>query len=242
MTAATLGFLLSVAAALATMLGWALAATRRSWPPAVFGAVLLLAAAGMIFISSTELLPSALQSGASMLTAGLWLGAGAAFVLIVHLLSHYLSASPQKPVGSVSTKVAFSGRLQRTGWIVAVSIAVHNIPEGGAPLGATLYSVQAGVVTAIAVGLHNIPEGLAVAAPVLAGGSGRRRAFWLTALATAGEILGAVIALIFADSITGAGVGILLAFVAGVMITLSLVELLPTGIRLLRPSREPQLQ
>jgi ZIP family zinc transporter len=84
--------------------------------------------------------------------------------------------------------------------------------------------------------LHNIPEGIAVSAPVLASGGSRTRAFWYTAIATGGEILGAVIAVAFAETLTDSRSAALLALVAGIMITLSVVELGPAGVGLMRQS------
>jgi ZIP family zinc transporter len=125
-------------------------------------------------------------------------------------------------------------RLSRSATLIAVAIGLHNIPEGAGTVAAALLSVQGGIVTAMAVGLHNILEGIAVAAPVIASGGSRARAFWYTSLATGGEILGAVIALAFAEALTQTRVAALLALVAGLMITLSVVEIAPSGLALLR--------
>lgn len=220
MSNTTVAFLLAVAAASATMIGWALAASRRTWPPMVFAWALILAGAAMILLSSFELIPSALESDLTSVTVFTFVAIGAALVVVLQWLADRLqhSATP----------------LQRTGLIAAVAIGLHNIPEGAAPVGSTLMTVQTGVLVAIAIGLHNIPEGLAVAAPVMAGGGSRVKAFYFTLIATGGEILGAVIAVLFAESLTPTRTGSLLALVAGIMITLSVIELLPAGIRMLR--------
>ena len=230
MSTSNLAFLLACAAASATFLGWALAASRRTWPPAVFGWTMLLAAAAMVAISSINLLPSAVESGLRLWGVAALAFGGAALVGGLRLIADRLDSGPS------------GGSLQRTAFVAAVAIGLHNIPEGAAPVGSTFLTVQAGVVVALAIGLHNIPEGIAVSAPVLAGGGSRARAFAFTAVATGGEILGAVIALTFADLLTPARIGGLLAFVAGVMITLSVVELIPAGIRLLRGTEQPQAE
>lgn len=213
-------FALALVAALATMLGWALAASRRRWSPRVFGFALLLAGIAMIAVSLLDLVPTALRHGLSPLPAGLWMGAGAVVVVGLHVIADRMELG--------------GSELSRSALLVAVAIGLHNVPEGAAPVAAALLSWQAGIVTAIAVGLHNIPEGLAVAVPALAGGASRTRAFWLTAVATGGEIAGAALALAFAGMLSGDRTAALLAFVAGVMVTLSLVELLPSSRRLLR--------
>ena len=212
-------FALALVAALATMLGWALAASRRRWSPRVFGFALLLAGIAMIAVSLLDLVPTALRHGLSPLPAGCGWGRSG---------RGGRPACDRRPDGTRRL------RLSRSALLVAVAIGLHNVPEGAAPVAAALLSWQAGIVTAIAVGLHNIPEGLAVAVPALAGGASRTRAFWLTAVATGGEIAGAALALAFAGMLSGDRTAALLAFVAGVMVTLSLVELLPSSRRLLR--------
>ncbi len=213
-------FGLATAAALATMIGWALAASRRTWPPKVFGWAILLAAVAMLLISSLELLPSALQSGLNPAVAGAWALLGSALVVALHYLASLFNVGGS-PLG-------------RSALLVAIAIGLHNVPEGAAPMAAALLSWPAGLVTALAVALHNIPEGIAVSAPVLASGGSRVRAFWFTAVATGGEILGAALALSFSGLLTEPRIAALLAFVAGIMMTLSVVELAPSGLRLVR--------
>ena len=211
-----------MAAASATMIGWALAASRRSWPPRAFGIAMLVSAVAMVLISGFELLPTALAQGLGAVQVAAWVVLGAMVVVAMHVIAERLELG-----GST---------LGRSALLVAVAIGLHNVPEGAAPLAAALLSWPAGVVTAVAVGLHNIPEGIAVSAPVLASGGSRTRAFWYTAIATVGEISGAVLALLFAGALTDSRTAALLAMVAGIMITLSVVELAPAGLGLLRAS------
>lgn len=228
MSVYTTAFLLACAAASATFLGWAIAASRRTWPPAVFGWTLLLTAGAMIAISSINLLPTAVESGLAPWQAGALAFLGAAIVGGLRVIADRLE-SPRA-----------GGSLQRTALVAAIAIGLHNIPEGAAPVGGTLLSIQTGVMIALALGLHNIPEGIAVSAPVMAGGGSRKRAFAFTAVATGGEILGAIMALTFAEVLTPTRTGGLLAFVAGIMITLSVVELIPAGVRLVRGTERLQ--
>lgn len=214
--------LLAVAAALATFVGWAIAASRRTWPPQVFGWTMLLSGVAMLAISSLNLLPTAWDSGIAEWRVVALVAAGAAVVIVLRVVADRL----EQPKSGKS--------LQRTALIAAVAIGLHNIPEGAAPVGATLVSIQSGLVVALALGLHNIPEGLAISAPVLAGGGSRKRALAFTAVATGGEIAGAIVAVMFAEVLTPSRAGGLLAFVAGIMITLSVLELIPTGVKLIR--------
>ncbi len=215
-----IALLLAGAAASATMAGWLMATRGRSWPPKAFGAALLLAALAMILISGFELLPSAIAGGLSVAAAAAWAFAGGVIVVALQSLARRFGLG--------------HNRLSRSATLIAVAIGLHNIPEGAATVAAAQLSVEGGVVTALAVGLHNVPEGIAVVAPVMASGGSRARAFWYTCIATGGEILGALIALAFAEALTQTRVAALLALVAGLMITLSVVELAPSGLTLLR--------
>lgn len=215
----TTAFLLASAAASTTLLGWLVATTGRMWHPRMLGMTLLLAGTAMLAISSLQLIPTSLASGLATTAVAIWAVSGALIVVVMGLLARLLKGSSPLARGAV---------------LVAVAIGLHNIPEGAATASAALLSVRSGIVTAIAVGLHNIPEGMAVATTAIAGGGSRTRAFWYTCVATAGEVLGAVLALAYSESLTDDRTAGLLALVAGIMITLSLVELLPSGWSLLR--------
>lgn len=216
--------LLASAAATATMLGWVLAAGRRSWPATVYGTSLLVAAGAMVAISSAEILPAAFSLGTPAEVVAGWFGLGVVIVLISHAIADRLGVS--------------ASRLERSSWLVAIAIGLHNVPEGAATATTALVSLDAGIAAAIVIGLHNIPEGLAVAAVVMAAGATRARAALLVGIATAGEILGAVAAVVAAGQISDTQAGPLLAAVAGIMISLSVVELLPAGLGLMRNDRQ----
>lgn len=220
MATAAVALLLAAAAAGATFLGWGIAALRSSWPPRVYGTALLAAAVAMVAISALELVPSALAGGLSVPAVLLWAASGAAVVLLVRWAAGSLGVA--------------GGPLGRSAVVVAVAMGLHNIPEGAVPAAAALISLPGGMVTAAAIGLHNIPEGIAVSAPVLAAGGSRLRALGYTAVSVAGEIIGAVLAVGFSRALSGAWTAGLLALVAGLMTSISVVELFPGGLALVR--------
>ena len=224
MTGPAGALLVATAAASTTMIGWMLAATRRSWPAPAFGATLLVAGAGMIAISAVELLPTAADSGTSPAVVAAWFSAGLAAVLIARMISAQFGSG--------------SAGMAQGAWFVAIAIALHNLPEGAATATAALVSWETGIATAVGVGLHNIPEGLAVAVAAMAAGLPRSRTALLVGVATLGEILGALLAVGFAGVRTDMPAGPLLALAAGIMVMLSVTELLPSGARLLRSRGE----
>lgn len=215
-----LPLVLAILAASTTMVGWAMVAARRHWPQRTIGWLVVGAGAAMCLVSAGELLPTAVTSGLAPVTAGAWFAVGVALVAGGRALAARIGGD--------------TNRLNRSAGMIAVAIAVHNIPEGAATVSAALLSPQAGLVTAVAVAIHNIPEGIAVTAPVVAAGGSRRRSFVGALIVTGGEVLGAVFAAVFGQVLAPEAFAPMLAIVAGVMISLSVWELFPWGVRLAR--------
>ena len=120
--------------------------------------------------------------------------------------------------------------LLRTGFMTAIAIAIHNIPEGLATFTSFMADTHLGVSIALAIAIHNIPEGLAVAVPIYFATGKRRRAFLISLASGLSEMLGAIIGLmLFSWLRTDLMLGIVLAATAGIMIYISFDELLPTA-------------
>jgi len=115
-----------------------------------------------------------------------------------------------------------------TGMMAMLSISLHNIPEGIAVYLTCLKGVRSGLPFAVAMALHNIPEGIAVATPLYAATKSKTQAVMAATISGGFEIIGAVIVQMFFKSITPFYTESLLSVVAGIMIMLSLVELLPS--------------
>ena len=126
-------------------------------------------------------------------------------------------------------------KLMRMGVFTALAIAIHNFPEGLVTFLTALEDPSLGVAIAIALALHNIPEGISVSVPIYYATGSRKKAFWYSFLSGLAEPFGAVIAyglLLFFFRETGVPqeiTGILFTGVAGVMVYISLDELLPTS-------------
>src|SRR5690606_1239288 len=120
--------------------------------------------------------------------------------------------------------------LHRVGIMVAISIAVHNFPEGIATFTTALGKLEIAIPIAVAIAIHNVPEGIAVAVPIYHATGSKRKAFWFSFLSGLAEPLGALIAYLFLMPYWSPTLnGITLAAVAGIMIFISLDELLPTA-------------
>ena len=145
--------------------------------------------------------------------------------------------SPLQAAGQAGECHVHNHKLHRMGMFTALAIAIHNFPEGLATFLAALEDPKVGVAIAVAVALHNIPEGVSVSVPIYYATGNRAKAFWYSVLSGLAEPVGAVVAYlglrIFVGT-DGGGIpsevmGILFGGVAGIMVYISLDELLPTS-------------
>lgn len=121
-------------------------------------------------------------------------------------------------------------KLMRTGVLTAIVIAVHNFPEGMATFVSSVQQPSLGVVVAMAIAIHNIPEGMSVAIPIYCATGSRMKALGYSLISGIGEPLGALIAyLILMPFLNDTIFGVLFAAIAGIMVFVSLDELLPTA-------------
>jgi zinc transporter, ZIP family len=215
--------LLSLLAGLATMIGSLLSLMIKKPGPKFLTLSLGFSAGVMIFVSFVELLAQAIKSsGPSIAYAMFFVGMGLMF-LLDNLIPHDYMAEHNKD--DVMNK---KRNLYRTGFFVALGITIHNFPEGLAVFVGSLTNVKIGIAIAVAIGLHNIPEGIAVSVPIYTATKSRRKAFLWSALSGLAEPLGALIAALFLLPFLNANVvGYVLAAVAGIMVFISIDELLP---------------
>ena len=129
-------------------------------------------------------------------------------------------------------------KLMRMGLFTALAIGIHNFPEGLATFLSALGDPSLGLAIAVAIALHNIPEGISVSVPIFYATGSRRKAFWYSVLSGLSEPVGAGIGYLIIRFFFGGGstgmipseiMGILFGGVAGIMVYISLDELLPTS-------------
>lgn len=122
------------------------------------------------------------------------------------------------------------GDLERVGIMTAFGIAIHNFPEGLVTFMSALVSPELGISIAIAIALHNIPEGIAVAVPIYQSTGSKRKALWVTFLSGFAEPIGGLFGyFVLRPFINGTSMGFVFALVAGIMVFISLDELLPAS-------------
>ncbi|MBN2270732.1 MAG: zinc transporter ZupT [Sedimentisphaerales bacterium] len=227
----TLALLLTLLAGLSTGIGSAIAYFIKR-PRIVYLAFALGLSAGvMIYVSFMEMLPVATKD-IGELRAIIAFFVGIAVIAFIDLLipEH---ENPHELAGiDEPTAPPDSAKLMRTGLMTALAIAIHNFPEGLATFAATLGDPKLGVFIALAIAIHNIPEGIAVSVPILFATGNKGKAFFYSFLSGLSEPVGAAIGyLILMPFLSPALLAALLAFIAGIMIYISLDELLPMAHR-----------
>ena len=210
---------LSTLAGLATGLGGLVTLMRRPGRKTL-GFLMGLAAGIMITLSFLELMSHATEiSGLPLAGAGFVIGSLLMFMLDF-LLPHRFFSVDEK--GVIDPKIVKSSIL------IAIGISLHNFPEGIAVASGYSYLPRLGFVIAIAMALHNIPEGMAISLPVYKGGASKFAAFRLALISGLAEPLGALLASFFlkgSSSLVPFG----LAFASGVMVFVTLDELIPVA-------------
>lgn len=243
--------ILTLLAGAATGIGGALVLFKKKLSSDFLAGALGLSAGVMIFISLAELYP---EAQAEIMASG-YSAHGEAFVLIAFfvgmgiitlidfLIPEYenpheatgLSLDSRTPAVGILEHTGNEKALHRLGLMSALAIAVHNFPEGVATFIGALNDPQVGTGVTFAIAIHNIPEGIAVAIPIYYATRSKGKALLYATLSGLSEVLGALLCLavtaIFGVELTGGGpvFPLILAAVAGIMIYISLDELLPTA-------------
>jgi ZIP family zinc transporter len=227
-------FVMTMIAGLSTGIGSFISLLAKKTNTKFLCSSLGLSAGVMIYISFMEMMPEAERS--LVATFGSKYGelyllfaffGGMALIALIDFIVPKAN-NPHEMIGIEDMDKKSS--LGRTGIVVAVSIAIHNFPEGIATFTSALGGPGIAIPITIAIAIHNIPEGIAVAVPIYHATGSRKKAFWLSFASGLSEPLGAMIAFLFLMPYWSPAVnGIVLAAVSGIMVFISLDELLPSA-------------
>lgn len=233
-------FMLTLFAGLSTGIGSALAFFTRSTNTKFLSISLGFSAGVMIYVSMIEIMQKARSSLEVIYdekTAAIYtviaFFTGIAFIAIIDkLIPSAENPHEVKMVEEVAKngKAKNNSKLYRMGVFTALAIAIHNFPEGLATFAAGLTDPGIAIPIAVAIAIHNIPEGIAVSVPISYATGNKKKAFLLSFLSGLAEPLGAIIGYFILYSFFNEVVfGLLFAGVAGIMVFISLDELLPTA-------------
>lgn len=242
--------ILTLIAGSATGIGGALVLFKKKISSNFLACALGISAGVMIFISLAELYPEAqamidstgVKHGKAFALIAFFVGMGI-ITLIDFAIPEYenpheasgLSLDARTAAVGVLDRAGNEKALHRLGILSALAIAIHNFPEGIATFIGALNDPEMGAGITFAIAIHNIPEGIAVAIPIYYATKKKGKALLYATLSGLSEPIGALlsygIAAIFGIELTGGSPAfpLVLAAVAGIMIYISLDELLPTA-------------
>lgn len=231
--------LLTLFAGLATGIGSLIAFFAKQTNKKFLSFSLGLSAGVMIYVSFVELLRNAedvlstelgMREGMGLTVVCFFLG-----ILLIGIIDR-LVPSFENPheVRSVENMQEVpnqvNAKLKRMGVMTALAIGIHNFPEGIATFMAALESPTLGIAIAVAIAIHNIPEGIAVSVPIFYATGNRKKAFLYSLLSGLAEPIGALLAwIVLMPFMSPTMMGCIFAAVAGIMVFISLDELLPAA-------------
>jgi len=231
-------FSLTLFAGLSTGIGSAIALMAKRTNIKFLTISLGFSAGVMIYVSFVEILQKARVVLIADMgeVAGNWMAVAAFFggILLIALIDKFIPnvENPHeiKRVEDMDDEQKKKRKLNRVGMFTALAIAIHNFPEGLATFTAALTDPALGVAIAVAIAIHNIPEGIAVSVPIYFATGNRKKAFWLSFSSGLAEPVGALVGfLILMPFLSPMVFGLLFALVAGIMVFISLDELLPAA-------------
>lgn len=241
-----IAFGLTLFAGLATGIGSVMAFMSKKTSPGFLAGALGFSAGVMIYVSMIEIFVKANDSlGASLgsrygyfVTTISFFGGIAMIALIDALVPEYenpheMRGVDELPCGQMKPaepQPPDQESLKRMGFFSALAIAIHNFPEGLATFTAALQEPALGLSIAVAIAIHNIPEGIAVSVPLYYATGSKKKAFGWSFLSGLSEPVGALVGyFLLMRYFNDLMFGILFAGVAGIMVYISLDELLPTA-------------
>ena len=233
-------FGLALFAGLATGVGSLMTLLSNKFSPKFLAGALGFSAGVMIYVALIEIFDEAKDSltGALGDKAGYWATVGAFFagVAVIAIIDKLIPSyeNPHEMHGQPCEQKAKldpnDPRLMRMGFFSAIAIAIHNFPEGLATFMAAIANPGLGISIAIAIAIHNIPEGVAVSVPIYYATKSKKKAFWYSLLSGLAEPMGALIGFFLLRRwFNDISFGIIFAGVAGIMVYISLDELLPAA-------------
>ncbi len=216
-------FILSFLAGISTVIGALVIFFDKRKNSKIVEVSLSFAAGVMTCVSLTDLLPNSFKMildnnnlFPKVILSLIFMTFG---IIISMLIDKYL------PDNNVNTN---NKGLYKIGIISMVAIVLHNVPEGIATFITSTNNLKLGLTITIAIALHNIPEGISIAVPIYHSTNNKLKAFLYALLSGMSEVLGSILAYLFlAPLINDHVMAALYAIIAGIMIHISVYELIP---------------
>ena len=217
-------FLFSLIAGASTLIGTIPIFFKRVKTSLMVTISLAFAAGIMLTVSFTDLIPNSISylnttflPFPALLISAIFIVVGIIFSM---LIDRYLPTSVDQK----------NQQLYKVGIFSMIAIILHNVPEGIATFMTSSNDLKLGITLTIAIALHNIPEGISIAIPIYYATVKKTKAIFYTFISGISELIGAIIAYLFlARYMTDTMMGILFSLIAGIMIHISIYELIPTS-------------
>ena len=210
-------FILTILAGLSTMLGSIFIFNKKN--ENIIIAALAFASGVMSTVSITDLMPESYN---------LLINIFPKFPAIIYMLIFVVSGILFSMF--IDKYIPTDNSLYRVGVFAMLAIIIHNIPEGIATFMATNTNIMLGISLTIAIALHNIPEGISISIPIYYATNSKFKAIFYTFISAVSEPFGALLTYLFLSNyINDRIMGFLFGLIAGIMIHISMYELLPTS-------------
>ena len=218
-----LPFLLCLIAGLSTLLG-SLFIFIKGNKNNIIKCALAFASGVMLSVSIFDLIPESLTMFQSTTKNSIFFNI-TLFIIIGLIIPLFIDKI-------LPSKLDQNSKLYKLGIFTMIAIIIHNIPEGIATYISSETNIKLGISITIAIAMHNIPEGISIAMPVYYATKNKKKAIRLTFISGMSEPLGAFLAFIFLKPIINDTImGALFAIIAGIMVYISIIELLPTALQ-----------
>ncbi len=229
-----LAILLTALAGLATCVGSLIALFPKAGNKKVLSFSLGFSAGVMIYVSFVELFKEAneLLGNVHGEKTGLLFTILAFFVgmIVTGIIERIIPTKDENEQQPKTPEDKKKATLLRSGFLTACAVAIHNLPEGMATFVAAMQSMEIAIPVVIAVAIHNIPIGMSISAPVYYATNNKKKALLYAFLTSLVLPLGAILCyLLLMPYMNDTIYGLMYAFVAGVMIFVSIDELLPAS-------------
>ena len=222
MNSISMAFLLTSLAGLSTMIGIIPIFIKIKNKDKIIASSLAFASGVMLCVSITDLIPESINMLKNYFNGPTTILLSFLFIVIGIITSSLID----KYLPTINYQ-----NLYRVGIISMLAIILHNIPEGIATFISTTKDTSLGISLATSIALHNIPEGISISVPIYYSTKSKFKALFYTFISALSEPIGAILTYLFLlPLITNTLLGLLFSFIAGIMLQISLTELLPESL------------
>jgi len=212
-------FIISLIAGLSTLIGCIFIFIKPKNINNFIGISLSFSATIMILISILELIPD------GFFYLNNKYGIFYAFIILILMISigHIINVYINK---KITKNKHNTSNLYRVGVLSMIALMIHNLPEGILTFLTSTVDIKLGLKLSLAIMMHNIPEGIAIAVPLFYSTKSKFKAIKGTLISGLSEPLGALLAYLFLYRfMSNTLVSIILLFVAGIMISISINDI-----------------